>query len=96
MNVDLTCTILPAAFDTIEAPKHRSHIELIRASRHKSVVPSKKFKSSHGSDSDDSSDEDVPEVVEAQANKPIIDGRPLKMRSAPLDIKSHTSCGTVM
>ena len=37
----------PVAFDGIEAPKHRSHVELIRASRRKSVVPGVKIKSHH-------------------------------------------------
>ena len=49
-----TATKPPVAFDAIEAPKHRSQIELIRASRWKSVVPNKKLKRSD-SDSDDSS-----------------------------------------
>ena len=85
-----TSTKPPVTFDTIEAPKHRSHIELIRASRRKSVVPSKKLKRSD-SDPDDSSDEETPEVLKVKEHKPIIDGRPLTVRSTPLDIQSCTT-----
>ena len=57
--------VRPQVFETIDAPKHRSHVEFVKAARRKSIAPKTK-RSDSDLDQSDSEDDSVTKIVKVQ------------------------------